>query len=131
MLWSHASGLPSVHCSQTKPGSGQCWSALQTCEPHSGPFTASTQEQPVWRESPLANTSYGRQVSPSGQAPLQVGELARPQPDDGSVAAHASTSASSADAVPVHAPFPSAFTIAAENFFSTFSRHSATASGPL
>src|SRR5262245_40373343 len=131
MVWSHASGSPVDHCSQTKVGSGHCWSTLQTGAPHSGPFTTSTQEQPVWTDAPLANTSYGRQVSPSGQAPLQVGEPAEPQDGGGSVPAHASTSASSADAVPVHAPFPSAFAIVAENFASTFPTHSATASGPL
>src|SRR5262249_15575102 len=108
-----------------------CRSTLQTGEPHAGPFTTSTQEQPVSTDAPLANTSNGRQVKPLGHAPLQVAKPPALQCPAGSVATHASTSVSRSDAVPVHDPFSSAFEIAVANFVSTLSTHSAKAAEPL
>jgi len=126
--WSHASGSPAVHRSQTKPGSGHCRSSAQTAPPHTGPFDASTHEQPVSLEAPFANTSNGRHANPRGQAPSQVGWPESAQAVGGpNVATHWSINGASSSAVPVHVPFRSAFAIDARRAFSAFARQA----GPL
>src|SRR5262245_1280079 len=99
---------------------------------HSGPLATSTHPQPVWVDVPLAKTSYGRQVRPSGQLPSQVGWPVPPVHGigGGKPSRQTSTSPSTAATVPAHVPLVSAFAIAATNLSSALCRHVASTSVP-
>src|SRR5262249_2210530 len=106
-MWSQPSGSPGSHRSQTSVGSAQCRSVPQVVPPHSGPCATSTHEHPVSADAPFSNTSYGRQLSPPGPAPSQVGDAA--PPSHGILQdrrdTHASTNPSNVSVVPVQVPF--------------------------
>src|SRR5262249_58140304 len=81
---------------------------------------------------PLAPPSSARPASSPGRRPPQGGPPAPPVPavGGGKPARQASTSASTAAAVPVQDPRPSAFAIARPNFSSTLRTQAASTSVP-